>query len=477
MHLHRRHSGLDSKGRLHISCDDMADIYKNFHISLNETYWNTASNHKSEFQLLRAVYVFSHNDTFYKLTILLHFAALFSLYKDVAKEEFIVNLYRRAEEYIRYDQYKLNSSEKKHGSEYFEAIQFIYRLRKEGKTAKQQTDEKEEKEAVKNEPGDEMKTCDVCINDLYSLCVDGSLPKIEVSLHEVKPKPSKLATDVRKSQYIDPNNPPPKPARVLPLKNFDTTFSSSSELLPSLIPSINDNLAIECKENSTGYNKKSEDSDTMNHSIYKTISRDTTPISAVLDNNDYIPLQNSSEVTVLQNCNSPKYVNDDVKPSNSSTRKNSTIPDQPVLLESYDYKSEFEKRFAKKKISIVPVTIPVIPKPHKDDTVYSYRRKGLFNDLDSRKSSRVTLQDEEEKNKSFEESQIIISADISTSCDKTNFESENHLLGNVELASGIDSKKIADNIVRAVREEKAVSQVIHLETKTLCKELEEVTDV
>ncbi|VDL67652.1 unnamed protein product [Nippostrongylus brasiliensis] len=48
MHLHLRHlGGTDSKGRVYVSLDDMAEIYRNFHAALNATYWETASNHKS----------------------------------------------------------------------------------------------------------------------------------------------------------------------------------------------------------------------------------------------------------------------------------------------------------------------------------------------------------------------------------------------------------------------------------------------
>ncbi|VDK53872.1 unnamed protein product [Cylicostephanus goldi] len=149
MHLHLRHTrGVDAKGRMHITADEMAEIYKSFHAALNETYWETASNHKictDVMETLKTTHIskksgrflllftsalseaYSHANynvqgllyddrdivranywsdilLFYKavmtkadrvntqskcchlLALLLHFASLYSLYKDVAEE-------------------------------------------------------------------------------------------------------------------------------------------------------------------------------------------------------------------------------------------------------------------------------------------------------------------------------------------------------------------------------------------------------
>lgn len=48
MQLFGRRARADSHGRYHLSCDEMAELYRGFHLALTDTYWETAANHKSD---------------------------------------------------------------------------------------------------------------------------------------------------------------------------------------------------------------------------------------------------------------------------------------------------------------------------------------------------------------------------------------------------------------------------------------------
>ncbi|KAK5971957.1 hypothetical protein GCK32_009057, partial [Trichostrongylus colubriformis] len=82
--------------------------------------------------------VYSHSKCGQRLALLLHFASLFSLYKDVADEDFIVSLHQLAEEYIANDKHRLTDGELEQIKEYYNAIQTIYHLRCERRQSKSQ---------------------------------------------------------------------------------------------------------------------------------------------------------------------------------------------------------------------------------------------------------------------------------------------------------------------------------------------------
>ncbi|VDK56622.1 unnamed protein product [Cylicostephanus goldi] len=57
-----------------------------------------------------------------------------------------------------------------------------------------------------------------------------------------------------------------------------------------------------------------------------------------------------------------------------------------IILDKFDFIGEFEKRCGRRKFAQgQKMDLPVIGKPHKADTIQSYRRKGLFDDVDYRR--------------------------------------------------------------------------------------------
>ncbi|CAD6200047.1 unnamed protein product [Caenorhabditis auriculariae] len=196
LHLPHLSSGwTDSHGRTHINDGDMANMYSDFHKALGETYWQTASNQKicedamqalrkthiskktatflknfvaltrdayshahynvnelfyeqrtivrSEYWheiakiyhvvMLKADKVMHHDNTLLKLELIMHFVNLYSMYKDIADEDFVVDAHSRASTiYAAIHQTpNVTDQERSKAQEYSEAVELAYRLRHE----------------------------------------------------------------------------------------------------------------------------------------------------------------------------------------------------------------------------------------------------------------------------------------------------------------------------------------------------------
>ncbi|WKY02424.1 hypothetical protein Q1695_016018 [Nippostrongylus brasiliensis] len=375
MHLHLRHlGGTDSKGRVYVSLDDMAEIYRNFHAALNATYWETASNHKictdamemlktthiskkngrflflftsvlseayshahynvqellyDDRDIIRANYwsdvlvlykavmtkaekVYSHSKCAQPLSILLHFASLFSLYKDVADEDFITSLYQTAESYIVNDKHRLNDAELEQVKEYYNAIETIYHLRAERRHGSRQ----DRSLQVPDEPPTLRIEVDDTTEDMQQILGLRDMPTPRHKLRPVnqprKTERSDIDRDHKTNEHTQHSNESSK-------ENGDHESHSQKELLQERVRS----------DLTTG-----------------------EPVTS----------KESSHLSV------------DGDKATESTQ----------TTEDFDFREEFDRRFREKKglnCRTDRPKLPVIGRHNKDDVVQSYRRRGLFDSV------------------------------------------------------------------------------------------------
>ncbi|XGW15088.1 hypothetical protein V3C99_000963 [Haemonchus contortus] len=410
MQLHLRSAkGVDAKGRVHISLEDMAEIYRNFHAALSETYWETASNHKictdamemlktthiskkngrflflftsvlseayshahyniqellydnrdevrttywSEILMLykavmmKADKVYSHTKCSQRLALLLHFASLYSLYKDVADEDFIISLYQLAEECIAIDKHRLTDSELEQIKEYHDAIQTIYYLRGEHRKVNGHGATREPDEA----------------------------PTLVINEEDV----------VEDAQTVSPSK--------IPL--------SKDELCAIYDEALKRHQKIVLKRQQTLDQERLEgaDSNTLEVSIVEengTAPETSTPRQRLQSNGQSALIASEVELeSAIKNLNSSATSDEQPNVAENSSVVNgndkadtATRDDIEELIETldvFDYKEEFDRRFRQRKAPRTnAVDLPVIGRPNKGDVVHSYRRRGLFDNINYR---------------------------------------------------------------------------------------------
>nr|CDJ92314.1 unnamed protein product [Haemonchus contortus] len=415
MHLHLRSArGVDAKGRVHVSLEDMAEIYRNFHAALSETYWETASNHKictdamemlktthiskkngrflflftsvlseayshahyniqellydnrdevrttywSEILMLykavmiKADKVYSHTKCSQRLALLLHFASLYSLYKDVADEDFIISLYQLAEEYIAIDKHRLTDSELEQIKEYHDAIQTIYYLRGEHRKVNGQ--------GAAREP-DEAPTLVINEEDVVENAQTVSPSKIPLSKDELcaiydeaLKRHQKII--LKRQQTIDQER----------LKGTD-----SNTLEVSIVEENGAASEVDVAQTSTPRQRLQSNGQSA------LIASEVELGSAIKNFNS--SATSDGQPSVVEN---PSVVNGNDE-ANTATRDD--IEELIETLDAFDYKEEFDRRFRQRKAPRTnAVDLPVIGRPNKGDVVHSYRRRGLFDNINYR---------------------------------------------------------------------------------------------
>nr|CDJ97993.1 unnamed protein product [Haemonchus contortus] len=415
MHLHLRSArGVDAKGRVHISLEDMAEIYGNFHAALSETYWETASNHKictdamemlktthiskkngrflflftsvlSEayshahyniqellydnrdevrttywsdiLMLFKAVMmkadkVYSHTKSSQRLALLLHFASLYSLYKDVADEDFIISLYQLAGEYIAIDKHRLTDSELEQIREYHDAIQTIYYLRGEHRKVNSQ--------GTVHEP-DEAPTLVINEEDVGEDAQTVSPSKIPLSKDELC---AIYDEALKRHQKIVL-----KRQQTLDQERLEGTDSNTLE-----VSIVEENGAASEMD----------------------VAQTSTPRQRLQSNGQAALVASEVELeSAIKNLNSSATSDEQPNAAENSSVVNGNakgdtgtrddIEELIETLDAFDYKEEFDRRFRQRKAPRTnAVDLPVIGRPNKGDVVHSYRRRGLFDNINYR---------------------------------------------------------------------------------------------
>ncbi|EYC01915.1 hypothetical protein Y032_0103g3536 [Ancylostoma ceylanicum] len=438
MHLHLRHSrGVDSKGRVHITADEMAEIYRNFHAALNETYWETASNHKictdametlktthiskkngrflvlftsvlSEAyshahynvqellyddrdhvradywaevqQLYKAVMakadkVHAHSKCCHQLALLLHFASLYSLYKDVADEEFIISLYKRAENYILNDHHRFTESETEQIREYHEAIQTIYHLRGERRCARAQT----APEAPEEAPTLVLSATDV-LDAAPADVTNSDSPLSRDELYAIYDK----ALERHKKMVMK---------RQQTLEELEKADIAAASLNSTQTSQEEDKSSDSTRRS----RMSSSHSSVCSAAAQPVVLASETELELVIKNLNPVPapekvesvkeeesqeVENSPKLLRQNNGSSPKYCPERRNTVASVPPLKEFAGKDPVLLDKFDFVGEFERRCGRKKtVPAVGTKLPLIGRSNKDDMVHSYRRKALFDDV------------------------------------------------------------------------------------------------
>ncbi|VDO85911.1 unnamed protein product [Haemonchus placei] len=416
MHLHLRSvRGVDAKGRVHISLEDMAEIYRNFHAALSETYWETASNHKictdamemlktthiskkngrflflftsvlseayshAHYNIQELLYdnrdevrttywsdilmlykavmmkadkVYSHTKCSQRLALLLHFATLYSLYKDVAEEDFIISLYQLAEEYFAIDKHRLTDSEVEQIKEYHDAIQTIYYLRGEHRKVNGQ--------GAALEP-DEAPTLVINEEDVVEDAQTESPSKIPLSKDELC---AIYDEALKRHQKIVL-----KRQQTLDQERLEGADSNTLEV--SIVEENGAASGMDVAQTST---QRLQSNGQSAH------------IASEVELESAIKNLNSSATSDVQ----PNVAENSSIANGSDKADNATKDDIEELIETldaFDYKEEFDRRFRQRKAPRTnAVDLPVIGRPNKGDVVHSYRRRGLFDNINYRQPS------------------------------------------------------------------------------------------
>lgn len=490
MHLHLRHMrGTDSKGRVHISLEDMAEIYRNFHAALNDTYWETASNHKictdamemlktthiskkngrflflftsvlseayshahynmqelfyDDRDVVRANYwadilvmykvvmakadkVYSHSKCAQRLALLLHFASLFSLYKDVADEGFIVALYQRAESYIVSDNHRLTDAELEQVKEYYDAIQTIYHLRGEQPRASDPRLPLEPDEA----PTLVLGAADVTQEEAQASTANFECPLSKDELCGIYDKAlARHQKIVMKRQQTED------------LEGVDDVGFATPKESPSQVD------AAAAEERDASQSSSIQPLESEGQSSAQPAESELRNVSADLASIDPSAGGELHDESVLGQCNS----------SGAETKEavvalsNSEEPFK--ALDEFDFRAEFDRRFREKKTpSTEAIDLPVIGKPNKDDVVHSYRRRGLFDNVEYRRPPLV------HGVSSLDNPDTGIASKTRTVFSYDEVDLDRRMEGEEELNNNILSPNsyMTEKIVRAVLAEKPVS--------------------
>ncbi|KAK6745383.1 hypothetical protein RB195_011860 [Necator americanus] len=513
MHLHLRHSrGVDAKGRVHISTDEMAEIYRNFHQALNETYWETASNHKictdametlktthiskkngrflvlftsvlseayshAHYNVQELLYddrdqirgnywadvvsfhkavmakadkVHAHSKCLHQLALLLHFASLYSLYKDVANEEFIISLYQRAENYILNDHHRLTDAEADQIKEYHDAIQTIYHLRGERSRPKVETATEKLEEA----PTLALNEIDVVDATRPDPVQDQEVTLSKDELYAIYDK----ALERHKKMVMK---------RQQTMEELEKTVTAEISPVSSECSVEEEKLA----ETQQGSRKTSSQNSTDQNrcagakSVVVTSEKELEQVIKKLN-----PVVLSEKVETVKE-KEPRTIGNSSKQRQSVSsskhcpeRRNTlaTVPTlrefagkNAIVLDKYDFKGEFERRCGRKKfIPPTALNLPIIGRPNKDDTIQSYRRKGLFDDVGFRQPPNL------HKMQSFTECGSSTNAhamvtyeeeeDLSREAEEDDIQNNNSLTPNSYMT---------EKIIKAVLAEKPVSPI------------------
>ncbi|KAL6725416.1 hypothetical protein Aduo_007470 [Ancylostoma duodenale] len=486
----------------------MAEIYRNFHAALNETYWETASNHKictdametlktthiskkngrflvlftsvlseayshahynvqellyddrdhvradywSEVLLLykavmaKADKVHAHSKCCHQLTLLLHFASLYSLYKDVADEEFIVSLYKRAENYIFNDHHRFTESETEQIREYHEAIQTIYHLRGERRRSRGQT---------APEPPEEAPTLVLSATDVLDAApadiTNSDSPLSRDELYAIYDK----ALERHKKMVMK------RQQTLEELEKADTTpVPPSSTQIPQ-----EDDKSVDGHRRSR---VSSRHSSICSAAAQPVVLASETELELVIKNLNPVPVPEKVESTKeeeFQNVeNSPKLLRQsNVSAKHCPERRNTvaSVPTlrefagkDPVLLDKFDFVGEFERRCGRKKTApAVGTKLPLIGRSNKDDMVHSYRRKALFDDVGYRQPPslhKIQSLDNPDYNPTIKAQTIFTYEEEDIDRDVEDVQNNNLLTPNAYMT---------EKIIRAVLAEKPVSPI------------------
>lgn len=123
-------------------------------------------------------------------------------------------------------------------------------------------------------------------------------------------------------------------------------------------------------------------------------------------------------------------------------------------LDEFDFRAEFDRRFREKKTpSTEAIDLPVIGKPNKDDVVHSYRRRGLFDNVEYRRPPLV------HGVSSLDNPDTGIASKTRTVFSYDEVDLDRRMEGEEELNNNILSPNsyMTEKIVRAVLAEKPVS--------------------
>ncbi|KHJ93269.1 hypothetical protein OESDEN_06824 [Oesophagostomum dentatum] len=494
MHFHLRHSRVDSKGRVHISADEMAEVYKNFHAALNDTYWETASNHKictDAMEMLKTTHISKKNGRFlmlftsvlseayshanynvqdllyddrdtvranywtdvlllykavmtkadkvnaqskcyHQLALLLHFASLYSLYKDVADEEFIVSLYKRAENYVFNDHHRMTEAETEQIREYYDAIQTIYHLRGERRRASVQAPAK----VPVPEEAPTLVLDDTDVVDAAPVTTSSSQksPLTKDELYAMYDKALDRHKKMIKQNQIEEEQKPAESEH----KSKKTMLHSSS--CAAMVQPVVEETELE--------------------EVIKHLNPVPSPEKVKSVAEEVEKPQNQENVVHLrQNVVNTKYCPERRNTLAAMPTLREVAGKDIIVLDKFDFIGEFERRCGRRKAAPgARMNLPVIGKPHKADAVQSYRRKGLFDDVDYRQPPSLHQVHPFEKQNSEGSSRphslyTCEEEDAIKEVDEEDTQNNNSLS---------NTSYITEKIIRAVFAEKPVSPNTHL---------------
>ncbi|RCN46510.1 hypothetical protein ANCCAN_07504 [Ancylostoma caninum] len=290
-------------------------------------------------------------------------------------QEFIVSLYKRAENYILNDHHRFTESETEQIREYHEAIQTIYHLRGERRRARGQT---------APEPPEEAPTLVLSATDVLDAAPadisnsDSPLSRDELYAIYDKALERHKKMVMKRQQTLEE------------LEKADTTAVSPSS---AQIPQEEEDKSVDGHRRSR---VSSSHSSICSAAAQPVVLASETELELVIKNLNPVHLPENVESVKEEESqnveNLPKVLRQNNMSAKHCPERRNTVASvpslrefagkDPVLLDKFDFVGEFEKRCGRKK-SAPPVgtKLPLIGRSNKDDMVHSYRRKALFDDV------------------------------------------------------------------------------------------------
>ncbi|CAI4230508.1 unnamed protein product [Auanema sp. JU1783] len=436
MHLFRHPSDQpDSRGRYHINADQIAFLYKTIHDKLSESFWDPKTNHEicldamktirethiskktgrfllnftaivrevyshanyntkelfdEDRQLIRLQYwkeihqlfdviirkadhVWQHAEE-EKMALLLQFASLQSLYKDVAEIDIISIIYEKAVVMMHETNPKTRMVESDVLYDYFDQIQLAYRLRNVSSSKA------------------------ICTTQTSS-----STYRRRMSVNGTTPIPELESTETKTSEGSDDQKS--RTSLKTDLEAFYDKMQHEEEIgkktkRKGSIFSISSSRSGSRSRASSEITDEVKNVPTLPPSSLLSASNSSIVVNQKEESHNDQPI---IEICVPSSTASPKDERDDIEyeqtirePSNLAMKINSilknlkTVPDEaseesasPRVFEKYDYRADFERRMQLvSQPKAVPTDIPlIVSKPKEKDLIKVYRRKPLFDEI------------------------------------------------------------------------------------------------
>ncbi|VDM65830.1 unnamed protein product, partial [Strongylus vulgaris] len=357
--------------------------------------------------------------------------------------DFIVSLYKRAENYVLNNHHRQTDAEIEQIREYREAIETIYHLRGERRHSRSQTVQHVSEEA----PTLVLNETDV---------IDAT-PIIQIANQQVIPSKDELYAVYEKAlerhkkivmkrqKTIEQLEDPQIPEFVVTAAENSEEEVIVAEQLEK-VPRISSNCSTSAQPQPTVLTCEAE-------------------LKQVLENLNPVSLKEKIEAKIeeseVEEVTEPK-MRPAVTSKHCPERRNTvaTVPTlrevagkDVIVLDKFDFIGEFERRCGRKKAAPgLRMNLPVIGKPQKDN-IQSYRRKGLFDDVDYRRPPNL------HKFHSLDKDDRIAAAHSIYTC-----EEEKELEGeatNEDIQNNNNSFEsyLTGKIIRAVLAEKPVSPI------------------